>query len=383
MSLATDYPALEDLRRRARRRVPRFVWEYLDSGTGRETAVPRAEAALDRIALMPRALAGEVAADLTVPLLGRRQSLPFGFAPVGMSGLVWPDAEGILARLAAAEGIPFGLSTVAAQTPEDLAPHIGDQGWFQLYAPREREIRRDMLNRARDAGFHTLILTADVPKASRRERLTRAGVTNPMRLTPRILAQVALRPAWALATARRGMPSLRTLEKYGDTKTSQSGTGHIGYQLRTAPDRAYLDAVRGEWDGKVVVKGILSADLARDLAPAADALWVSQHGGRQFDAAPAPADMLPGIRAAVGDDVPLIVDGSVRSATDILRYLALGADFVMLGRPVHWGLAAFGARGAAHVVEILRAGLIADMAQLGWPDLVTAPRRTGIVAARG
>jgi len=298
-------------------------------------------------------------------MMGRTYPLPFGFAPVGMSGLVWPDAEGILARAAVAHGIPFGLSTVAAQTPEDLAPHIGDQGWFQLYAPGQQEIRRDMLKRAHDAGFHTLILTADVPVPSRRERMHRAGVTNPMRLKTSVLAQMALAPAWALATARRGVPSLKTLEKYGDTKTARSGTEHIGYQLRTAPDWAYLDTLREEWQGPLVVKGVLHPGDAARIAKVDDAVWVSGHGGRQFDAAPAPVDALPAIRAAVGPDFPVIADGAIRSGTDILRLVAQGADFVMLGRAPHWGLAAFGAAGVDHVVHVLRAGLIADMRQLG------------------
>jgi len=365
MDLDHHFPSLHDLRDRARRRLPRFVWEYLDSGTGDEGAVARAITALDVVNLTPRALSGAPKPDLSVTMMGRTYPLPFGFAPVGMSGLVWPDAEGILARAAVAHGIPFGLSTVAAQTPEMLAPHIGTQGWFQLYAPGQPEIRRDMLKRARDAGFHTLILTADVPVPSRRERLHRAGVTNPMRLTPSVLAQVAMAPHWALATARHGVPSLKTLEKYGDTKTARSGTEHIGYQLRTAPDWDYLNILRDEWDGPLVVKGVLHPGDAARIAQVADAVWVSAHGGRQFDAAPAPVTVLPAIRAAVGPDYPVIADGAVRSGTDILRLVAEGADFVMLGRAPHWGLAAFGAAGVDHVVHVLRAGLIADMGQLG------------------
>jgi len=365
MDLDHHFPSLLDLRDRARRRLPRFVWEYLDSGTGDERAVARAIAALDAVTLTPRALSGAPKPDLSVNMMGRTYPLPFGFAPVGMSGLVWPDAEGILARSAAAHSIPYGLSTVAAQTPEDLAHHIGDQGWFQLYAPGQQEIRRDMLKRARDAGFHTLILTADVPVPSRRERLHRAGVTNPMRLTPRVLAQVALAPAWALATARHGIPTLKTLEKYGDTKTARSGTEHIGYQLRTAPDWAYLDTLRREWEGPLVVKGVSHPEDAARIAKVADAVWVSAHGGRQFDAGPAPVDILPAIRAAVGADYPLIADGAVRTGTDVLRLISRGADFVMLGRAPHWGLAAFGAAGVDHVVHVLRAGLVADMGQLG------------------
>ncbi|WP_226781879.1 alpha-hydroxy acid oxidase [Oceaniglobus trochenteri] len=376
MSLDHRFPALDDIRRRARRRLPRFVWEYLDSGTGDETAMPRAMAALDAITLVPRALGGAPKPDLSVRMMGRDYPLPFGFAPVGMSGLVWPDAEVTLARSAARHHIPFGLSTVAAQTPEHLAPHIGDQGWFQLYAPGQPEIRRDMLARARDSGFHTLILTADVPVPSRRERLHRAGVTNPMRMTPRILAQAAMHPAWALATLRSGIPTLKTLEKYGDTRTSRSGTEHIGYQLRTAPDWAYLETLRREWDGALVVKGVLHPGDAARISKIADAVWVSGHGGRQFDAGPAPATVLPAIRAAVGPSFPVIADGAVRAGTDILRLMAMGADFVMLGRAPHWGLAAFGAAGVDHVVHVLRAGLIADMGQLGLGRLVAGLDQT-------
>ncbi|WP_150122002.1 alpha-hydroxy acid oxidase, partial [Sulfitobacter sp. HI0129] len=203
MDLHATYPALSDLRKRARRRLPKFVWEYLDSGTGTEAAKARNRTALDRIGLMPSILHGEMEPDLSVQLMGQNLPLPFGVAPVGMSGLIWPDAEGHLARAAARAGIPYSLSTVASQSPEDLAPHLGDQAWFQMYPPRDPEIRTDMLARARDAGFGTLVLTADVPVASRRERQTRSGLTNPPRLTPRLMAQVAMRPAWATQMARR------------------------------------------------------------------------------------------------------------------------------------------------------------------------------------
>lgn len=376
MEIDHQYPTLNDIRRRAKRRLPRFVWEYLDSGTGEETAKARTGAALDAVTLTPRALKSAATPDLSVTLMGRRHPLPFGFAPVGMSGLVWPGTESMLARTAAREGIPFCLSTVAAASPEDLAPDIGDQGWFQLYAPGQPDIRRDMLARARDAGFHTLILTADVPVPSRRERLTRAGITNPMRMTPSVIWQAAQCPAWALATARSGIPTLRTLAKYADTSTTHSGTGHVGYQLRTAPDRAYLETLRREWAGKLVVKGVLHPGDAADMAELCDAIWVSNHGGRQFDAGPAPIDALVTIRDAVGPDMPLICDGAVRGGTDILRLLSRGADFVMLGRAPHWGAAAFGQRGVDHVVHVLRAGMVADMGQLGLarlPDIIGRP----------
>ena len=159
--LHTTYPGLSDLRHKAQRRIPKFVWEYLDSATGNEATKYRNRTALDRVGLMPSILHGEFTPDLTTSFLGRTLPLPFGIAPIGMSGLVWPDAEGHLARAGACAGIPYSLSTVASQSPEDVAPHLGSEAWFQMYPPRDENIRMDMLDRARRAGFKTLILTVD------------------------------------------------------------------------------------------------------------------------------------------------------------------------------------------------------------------------------
>ena len=363
MDLDDRYPALEDLARRARARLPRFVWEYLDSATGNERARYANPLALDAVSLTPRVLSPPET-DMTSDLLGYRWSMPVGIAPVGMSGLVWPGAEVTLAGAAHEAGIPYCLSTVAAATPEEVGPETGGRGWYQLYPPRDPVIRTDMLARAKAAGFDVLVLTADVGTPSRRERQRRARLTNPMRLTPRIAAEAALTPAWSLATLRAGIPSLKTLEPYSKAAGPGGTTGHIGYQLRVSPDMPYLEALRAEWDGPLVVKGVLDPLDAERIAPLVDALWISNHGGRQFEAAPSAAHVLPAIRAAVGPDLPLIADGGVRSGTDVLRYLALGADMVMLGRAFHHGLAALGPEGVRHVIHILRSGLEADMGQL-------------------
>ena len=300
MSLDARYPAICDLRARARGRIPRFVWEYLDSGTGVEATRGRNRTALDRVGLMPSVLHGEFEPDLATSFLGAEMPLPFGIAPVGMSGLMWPDAERLLARAAARLGSPYTISTVATASPEDVADDLGDHGWFQMYPPRDTGIRRDMLDRARASGFKTLVLTVDVPVASRRERQTRSGLTNPPRLTPRLLAQVAMRPAWAFGMAQRGMPHMRMLDAY----TSAAGanlpvTAHVGYLLRTSPEWDYVKWLRDAWDGPFVVKGILrAADAGRLEQMGVDAIWVSNHAGRQFDAAPATIEVLPDIRAA-------------------------------------------------------------------------------------
>lgn len=364
MNAHAKYPAISDLKTRARGRIPHFVWEYLDSATGVEATQRRNRTALDQVLLDPSILHGEFAPDLSTTLMGRDHPLPIGIAPLGMSGLIWPGAEQMLARMAAREAIPYTLSTVASQLPEDVGPHAGDQGWFQLYPPRDPVIRDDILNRAKRAGFHTLVLTVDVPVASRRERQTRGGLTQPPKLTPRLALQAARCPAWLLGIRQTGMPRLRLMESYSQVKGSLPSNQHIGYLLRTSPDWDYFKALRDAWDGPLVVKGVGRADDAARLTDeGADAIWVSTHAGRQFDGGPASIETLPAIRAAT--PLPVIFDSGIEGGLDVLRALALGADFVMLGRAFHYGLAAMGEPGAAHVLDILRQDMISNMGQLG------------------
>ena len=359
-----QYPGLADLRRRAKKRLPLFVWEFLDSGTGAEKTRNRNRTALDARLLMPSILHGEFAPDLSVDLFGQTLPLPFGIAPVGMSGLIWPDAERHLARAAAVADIPYTLSTVASQTPEDVAPAMGQHGWFQMYPPRDPDIRTDMLNRARAAGFKVLVLTVDVPVASRRERQVRSGLTTPPKLTPRLLAQVACRPAWALGMAQQGMPRMRMIDSYAGDLKGLPSTSHAGYMLRTSPDWDYLRWLRDAWDGPMVVKGVMRAEDAKTLEDEGmDAIWISNHAGRQFDAAPATIDVVEDIRAAT--KLPVIVDGGIEGGLDMLRAIALGADFVMMGRAWHYALAALGAQGPGHLTAILKADLESNMGQLG------------------
>ncbi len=372
MDLNSRYPGVADLRRRARKRMPKFVWEFLDSGTGIEAAKSRNRAALDRIGFLPSILHGEQTVDLSTQFLGQSYPVPFGMAPVGMSGLMWPDAEGHLARAASRAGVPYVLSSVAAQMPEDLAPHLGEHSWFQFYPPKDEDIRRDLLDRARAAGFKTLVLTVDVPVASRRERQTRSGLTQPPHLTPRLLAQVMTRPAWAFGMARNGMPRIKTLDKYIDNSIARSPTEHVGYLLRTSPDIEYAKWLRDNWDGPLIVKGVMRADDAPALeAMGMDALWVSNHAGRQFDGAPATIEVLPEIRAAT--DLPLIFDSGIEGGLDILRAVLLGADFVMLGRTFHYALAAIGPEGPEYLIHMLSQDMISNMGQLGARTLADLP----------
>lgn len=364
MTLHNRYPAICDLKSRARRRIPHFVWEYLDSATGNEATQARNRTALDKVLFHPSILHGEFTPDLSTTFLSKTYPLPVGIAPVGMSGLIWPEAETFLAQTAAKEGIPYGLSTVATQTPEDLAPHIGDQGWFQIYPPRDADIRADMLKRAKDAGFHTLVMTVDVPVASRRERQTRGGLQQPPRLTPRLAIQAAQCPAWLMGIRKTGMPRMKLMDSYASQQSALPSTQHVGYLLRTSPDWDYVQKLRDAWDGPLIIKGVSRAQDATALEKeGVDALWVSNHAGRQFDGGLATIETLPEVRAATS--LPLIMDSGIEGGLDVIRAIASGADFVMLGRAFHYSLGALGAVGPAHLLDILRQDMIANMGQLG------------------
>jgi L-lactate dehydrogenase (cytochrome) len=366
MSLVLKYPALSDLTAACKRRVPWFVWEYLDSATGSESVKSRNRAALEKVFFRPAILRGPVTPDLSTRFLSTDYALPVGVAPVGMSGLIWPGAEAALAGMAQAKRIPYTLSTVATQLPETIGPIAGDMGWFQLYPPKDPTIRVDILTRAKRAGFRVLVLTVDLPGPSRRERQLRAQLAIPPKLTLSMLWQVAQRPAWALGTLRMGTPRLRLMEEYLKLDGNAPSTAHPGYLLRAAPDWEYLRDVRELWDGPLVIKGVMDADDAPRLRDAgADALWVSNHGGRQFDGAPSSLDALRDIRAALGPDMPLIYDGGVETGLDVLRALAMGANFTMLGRGWHYALGALGPQGAGHLAQILRDDLTANMIQMG------------------
>lgn len=375
------YPAVEDLRRIARRRMPHFAWEYLDSGTGLEKAVQRNRDALDLVQFTPTGMKGFGAVDLRTTVFGQTYDVPFGIAPVGMTGLMWPGAEFMLSATAASRNLPYTLSTVACETPEEVGKRAGGNAWFQLYTFADQAINADLLKRAADSGFSTLVVTVDVPVPSMRERQRRAGLNVPVKLSPRFLAHVAARPQWALAVARHGKPTFRMLEKYaarmspGQSPNAEVKLAEfIGSQRKGgAFEWEDLVKLRDFWEGPMVVKGILSVEDARAAVKhGMDGIVVSNHGGRQMDAAPASISVLPDIAKAVSGKTTILMDSGVRTGLDILRALALGADFVLAGRPFLYGAAAFGQAGGELIADILKADLENNMIQLGMdkiPDL--------------
>jgi len=361
-----DFPAIADLEHRARKRIPHFAWEYLASGTGADQALQRNLDKLAEIRLLPQLLKGPLEPDISTELFGVAYSAPIGIAPVGLTGLIWPGADEALATTAADRRIPYVLSTVATERPEVAGPNAGGMGWYQLYPPRDERIRASMLERAAESGFTALVVTADVPAPSQRERQRKARIRVPPKIGPTLVAQAALRPAWTLALARNGLPRFRGLEAYLDRSTMQKSAGFVGANLGGTLSFAYLAELRELWEGPIIVKGILDPDDAqRCIDVGADAIGVSNHGGRQLDAAPAAIEALPVIVDRVGRAVPVLFDSGVRSGLDVARALALGASFVFCGRAFMFGLGALGRSGAGHALDILTEGLCNVMVQTG------------------
>ena len=370
MDLMNKYPRLTDLEAPAARRIPKFVFAYLDSGTGQDHARDNNRAYLDGIELTPQFMRGRVNPDISTKLLGVTYKAPFGVAPIGLSSLIWPGAESILGEAARAHGFPYIISTVAGESLEMVAQSAGEMAWFQLYPPKDRAIMKDLFRRAKDHGYQNIVVTADVPAPSRREHMRIAGAPLGSRgnssFTPRVIWQSMLCPQWAVRTLLNGGARFRNMEPYAKQNGGGLITKFIGEQLNGSLDWDYLAEIRKSWDGNMFLKGILHGqDAARAVKLGVDGIVVSNHGGRQLDAAPAPLAKIGGIRAAVGLDVPLIVDSGIRSGLDVVRALSAGADFVLLGRGFMYAVAALGRKGGQHAATILLEEVRDVMAQLG------------------
>ena len=367
---SNSYPAIADLAKKAKQRIPHVAWEYLQSGTGDEALLKRNRTAFEAIQFAPRFCKGHLEADINTVLFGKPYPSPIGIAPVGLTGLIWPEAELILARAADRLQLPFCLSTVATETPERVGPLVGEQGWFQLYPPKSLELAFKILDRAKQSGFHTLVITADVPMASRRERTKRAGMKMPPKITPQLIWDGIKHPSWTYHTLRRGLPRLRTVQDYAEQTDFKFVSGFVGNRLGGTLDWAYCEALKQYWEGPVIIKGILhpkDADKAVDIG--LDGIWVSNHGGRQFNGAPASINALANIAPIVDKQVPIIFDSGVRTGLDVMRALHYGADFVMLGRPFLYSVAALGTYGPDHVAHIITDDLKNNIVQLGVSSL--------------
>jgi len=368
--LLDKYPAISDLATKAKRRMPPVAWAYLETGTTNEDLLARNMDKFKEIILTPKFLKGELNPIIETELFGKTYAAPIGIAPIGLSGLMWPRAEMMLAETSKAFNIPYCLSTVAAETPETLSPYIGNNGWFQLYPPREPELRRKILRRAKDAGFKALIITADIPTPSRRERTKRAGMTITSKITPRFIWEGITHPRWTIESLRNGLPRLRTVEEYPEFMKMISVGKFVKEQQKFNLSWDYCKEVRDEWDGPIIIKGLLHpADALEAVSIGMDGIVVSNHGARQFDGAPASIEALPKVVSAVKGKIKIIFDSGIRNGLDVLRAMALGADFTLAGRAFIYGVGALGKYGGHHAADILIEDLKNNMTQLGIESL--------------
>ncbi len=360
------FPRISDVADKAKKRIPHVAWEYLNSGTGKEQLLAQNQNSFKNIRFIPRFCKGELNADVKTKLFNKVYDCPIGIAPVGLTGLMWPKVEQYLAQTAERHNIPFCLSTVATETPETIGKLVGNNGWFQLYPPKDKNVRASLLKRAQDEGFTTLVITADVPMASRRERSKKAGLTIPPKITTKLIWDGITHPLWSWETLKHGIPRLRTVEHYSGTKDLKFTSGFVGNRLGGTLDWSYCEELKKAWKGPVVLKGVLHPeDAKKAIDIGLDAVYVSNHGGRQFDGAISAIDALPKIVEVVKGKVPVLFDSGIRTGLDVMKSLYLGADFVFLGRPFIYGVSALGKYGGDHICNILKDDLKNNMVQVG------------------
>lgn len=359
---------IDDYRRAARRTLPGFVFDYVDGAADDNQCLARNRRDLDAVTLVPRVLRDTRSVDTALDVFGTRWRFPFAIAPTGLNGLIRPGGDAALALAAAAMGVPFTQSTASNQRLETVRQAAPDNPhWLQLYVMQDRAIAEQLVRRARQCGVQALVLTVDVPVSGNRERDARNGFSLPLRPTAKLAWDLASHPRWSLRMARSGAPRFANLVEHPDTVLSAQAQAAL---LSRAMDRSLvwdsLQWLRSLWDGPLLLKGILHPqDAAHALQHGVDGLIVSNHGGRQLDAAPSAISVLPAIVQAVQGQVPVFMDSGVRRGSDVARALALGARAVFIGRPVLYGLATSGQAGAEAVMQILARELTLTMTLLG------------------
>ena len=362
-----------DLRERARRRLPRGIWEYAERGTEDETGMARNRAAFERVTFRPRVLRGVQKIDTSATIFGQPSSLPLALAPTGAAGLLWHNGDLALARAAAAAGVPFTVSTVATMDLEQIAV-AGGRLWFQLYLWEDRSLSHAVVAKAHDLGCEALFVTLDMPVPPNREYIHRSGFGTPFQLNTRNTLDVLLHPRWLAGVMGRyalagGIPSQANLPDRLRAKVTKGAPPGALFKQDDL-DWDGIKELRDRWPGKFVLKGLLHPeDAERALALGADGVVVSNHGGRAFDCSMATLDALPDIVAAVGGKLTVLLDSGVRRGSDVVKAVALGADAVLVGRAPLYGLAAAGETGVARALELLRAETARTMAMLGARNL--------------
>jgi L-lactate dehydrogenase (cytochrome) len=362
----SNYPGIDDLINKAKSRIPRFAFEYLDGGCNEDVNLRKNTDELRQVELLPYYLSEHTGSTLSTELFGHTYDAPFGVSPIGLQGLVWPNAPEILAKAALKHNLPFILSTVSTSSIERIAEVTEGKAWFQLYHPAEDSLRDDILNRLEASGYDVLVLLCDVPSFGFRPRDIRNGLAMPPKMTLKNIVQVMGRPTWGLNTLYHGIPSFATLKPYTPKGLNMSQLGQ--YMNRTFAGRLNpekIAPIRERWKGKIILKGcatVEDADMA--VALGIDGLLVSNHGGRQIDAGQSAIKSLGPVVDKYKGKIKVMMDSGIRTGPDIARTLAAGADFTFLGRSFMYAVAALGNEGADHMMGMLKTQLYQVMDQV-------------------
>lgn len=370
------YPSIEHLRERARQRMPRFAFEYLEGGCNSEVNLRRNTEEIRQIQLKPWYLRDYAGSDLRTELFGKTYDAPFGISPIGLQGLMWPRATEILAEAAHSHNVPFILSTVGTASIETVAEITAGNAWFQLYHPAEEALRDKLLDRVAAAGLPVLVILADTPTFAYRPKEIKNGLSIPPQMSVRNVAQMMMHPTWSLRQLAAGAPEFKTMTPYIPKGLSMK---HLGlfmnrtFSGRLNPEKIAM--IRDRWKGKLVVKGIVNpedAEKAIDLG--VDGLIVSNHGGRQLDAGQSTIGPLTDLAREFGERTTVMIDSGLRAGPDVACAIASGARFAFLGRSFMYGVGALGEKGGRHTIMMLKRQLQQVMEQIGCETVADFPK---------
>ncbi|MDT0677549.1 alpha-hydroxy acid oxidase [Autumnicola musiva] len=372
----TEYPSIEALRERAKKRMPRFAFEYLDGGCNENINIYRNTAEIREVQLKPRYLKNYSKSKLETELFGIKYDAPFGISPIGLQGLMWPNAPEILAKASLKHNIPFILSTVTTTSIERASELTEGRAWFQLYHPTEEWLRDDILKRAEAAEVPVLVILCDVPTFGYRPKEIRNGLAMPPQINFRNVLQVMGKPTWAMQTLKHGQPNFATMEKYMKKGMSIKQLGKwMDATFSGRLNEEKIKPLRDLWKGKLVLKGVVSDEDAEEaIRLGFDGIIVSNHGGRQLDAGESTIKPLSHIAEKYKDRITVMMDSGIRSGPDIARVMSSGADFSFLGRSFMYGVGALGDKGGDHTIAMLKMQLQQVLEQVCCEQITDLPK---------
>ena len=366
LNINSQYPSVNDLRKRAEFKMPKFAFDYLDGGCNDDINLNKNRTDIQKIELMPNYLSDFDASIMKTELFGHTYDAPFGIAPIGLQGLMWPNSPEILAKAAMEHNIPFILSTVTTSSIETIAEITEGKSWFQLYHPADEKIKNDLLDRAENAGISVLVILADVPTFGFRPRDIKNGLSMPPKINLNNIIEVIKNPEWTLKTLLYGKPAFKTMMPYIPKGLNLRKLGEfmdITFSGRLNEER--IASIRSKWKGTLIIKGIVGEqDAEKAIRLGADGLIISNHGGRQLDAGQSSIVSMTDLAKKYKNKIKIMVDSGLQSGPDIARAMASGAEFTFMGRSFMYGVGALGNEGGNHTISLIKKELLQVMEQL-------------------